>query len=131
MNTKLLRALSLTALGLGLVGCGATTPSSSQEPAEPKTVVVDTSKNAESKSKRELGDAYNMKTSTQGCEYEWYEQAEIIEEAALDKTAQEITALVKNEGDLAGATIYLSNYLAALAKATTYAGLEHVGPQAE
>ena len=85
-------------------------------------------------SKKQLGDKYAMAERNEGqagCTLEWYEQAEIIEEAALDKTAQEITALVKNEGDLAGATIYLSNYLAALAKATTYAGLEHVGPQAE
>ena len=90
MNTKLLRALSLTALGLGLVGCGATNPSSSEEPAAPKTVVVDTSKNAESLSKKELGDAYNMKTYTQGCQWEWYEQAENFEKWTVGKSINDV-----------------------------------------
>ena len=123
MNTKLLRALSLTALGLGLVGCGATTPSSSQEPAEPKTVVVDTSKNADSKSKRELGDAYNMKTNTQGCEYEWYEQAENYEDWAVGKTIAEIRDFAYGPGyqpgtsviaDGVGVTINTANFTGAL-----------------
>ena len=56
MNTKLLRALSLTTLGLTLVACGG-------NPA-PTKVVADTSKNAESLSKKELGDGANKNWST-------------------------------------------------------------------
>ena len=123
MNTKLLRALSLTALGLGLVGCGATTPSSSQEPAEPKTVVVDTAKNADSKSKKELLDAYNMKTYTQGCEWEWYEQAENYEHWTVGKTIAEVRDFAYGPGhqvgvdvidDGVGVTINTDNFTGAL-----------------
>ena len=122
MNTKLLRALSLTALGLGLVGCGATTPSSSQEPAEPKTVVVDTAKNADSKSKKELLDAYGMKNMP-GCEMEWYEQAENYEKWATGKTIAEITDFAYGPGhqvgvdviaDGVGVTINTDNFTGAL-----------------
>lgn len=90
MNTKLLRTLSLAALGLSLVACGATPTSSSQAPAEPKTVVADTSSNAESKSKKELLDDYNMKKFTEGCQWEWYEQAENFENWTIGKTIAEV-----------------------------------------
>ncbi|MCI5744984.1 MAG: hypothetical protein MR270_01725 [Erysipelotrichaceae bacterium] len=82
-----------------------------------------------SKSKKTLGDAYNMKPASQ-IQKEWYEQAAAVEAAAVGKTPAEIKALVKGEGELANATMVVAPYLSALAKATTYADLEHVGPQA-
>ena len=56
------------------------------------------------------------------CTKEWYEQAAIVEKAAEGKTKAEISAFVANEGELAGASITLTNYIKALAKATDYAG---------
>lgn len=85
------------------------------------------------RSKKVLGDEYAMAGKNGGlesCTLEWHEQAAIIEDAALEKTETEIAALVANEGDLAGATITLTNYVKALSKAAKYAVLEHVGPQA-
>ena len=122
MNTKLLRALSLTALGLSLVACGGT-PSSSQQPAAPKSVVADTSKNADSLSKKELLDAYNMKTYTPGCEWEWYEQAENYEKWATGKTIADIKDFAYGPGhevgkdviaDGVGVTINTDNFTGAL-----------------
>lgn len=84
-------------------------------------------------SKNTLGDKYSMAERNggqAGCTLEWYEQAEVIEAASLEKTSTEIAALVGGEGDLATATITLTNYVKALAKAAKYAELEHVGPQA-
>ena len=63
------------------------------------------------------------------CTLEWYEQAAIIEAGALNKTSAEIATLKANTGELAGATITLNSYVAALAKAAKYAEMEHVGPQ--
>ena len=80
------------------------------------------------RSKKVLGDEYGMKgTGTnsatgEACTKEWYEQAAIVEKAAEGKTKTEISAFVANEGELAGATITLTNYIKALAKATDYAG---------
>lgn len=81
--------------------------------------------NGELLSKKVLGDAYAMAERNEGmpgCTKEWYEQAAVIETAAQGKTKDQISALVANEGDLAGATITLTSYLKALAKATDYAG---------
>ncbi len=85
------------------------------------------------KSKKTLGDAYKMAGKNGGnpnCTLEWYEQADIIEKGVVGKTPTEIAALVKNEGDLAGATITVSSYVSGLAKSATYADMEHIGPQA-
>ncbi len=85
------------------------------------------------KSKKTLGDAYAMAKKNGGketCTLEWYEQAAIIESGVVGKTSTEISALEKNKGDLAGATIELDVYLKAFAKAATYADMEHIGPQA-
>ena len=84
-------------------------------------------------SKNTLGDKYAMaerNNGQAGCTLEWYEQAEVIEAAALNKTEAEIAVLKGKEGDLATATITLNSYVKALAKAAKYAELEHVGPQA-
>ena len=80
-------------------------------------------------SKKTLGDAYNMKPASPVGK-EWWEQAAIIEAAAIGKTSAEIAALVKNEGDLVGATMTLDSYTAMLAKSATYAEKELIGPQA-
>ena len=77
-------------------------------------------------SKKDLGDKYAMADRNSGeendCTLEWYEQAAIVEEAAIGCTAEDISNFVANEGDLSGATIALFNYFNALAKATNYAG---------
>ena len=75
-------------------------------------------------SKNTLGDKYAMaerNNGQAGCTLEWYEQADVIENAANGKTASEIAKLVAKEGDLATATITLNNYVKALSKAATYA----------
>lgn len=122
MNTKLLRTLSLAALGLSLVACGATPTSSSQAPAEPKTVVADTSSNAESKSKKELLDAYGMKNNP-GCEMEWYEQAENFEHWTIGKTIAQVRDYAYGPGhqvgvdvieEGVGVTINMGNFTGAL-----------------
>ena len=88
--------------------------------------------NGQLTSKNTLGDKYAMaerNNGQAGCTLEWYEQAEVIEAAALNKTSTEIATLKGKEGELATATITLNNYVAALAKAAKYAEMEHVGPQ--
>ena len=52
---------------------------------------------------------------------EWDEQALVIEAAVVGKTAEQVTALVAGEGELAGATMTVTTYLKAIAKAATYA----------
>ena len=87
-------------------------------------------------SKKSLGDAYAMKgvgtnhETGEVCTLEWYEQAAIIEAAAEGKTEAEISALVANQGDLAGATITLDSYVKAMATSAKYAEMELVSPRA-
>ena len=101
--------------------------------AEDGTMSTDTSskyiENGLVVSKKALGDKYAMKPASPVGK-EWYEQAAIIEAAAIGKTSAEIAALVKNEGDLVGATMTLDSYTAMLAKSATYAEKELIGPQA-
>ena len=52
---------------------------------------------------------------------EWNEQAAVIEAAATGKTAETVKTLVAGEGELAGATMTVTSYLKAIAKAATYA----------
>ena len=49
--------------------------------------------------------------------------------AAIGKTATEIATLVKNEGELVGATMTLDSYVAMLVKAAQYAEKDVIGPQ--
>ena len=81
-------------------------------------------------SKKALGDAYNMRPASP-IGKEWFEQAAVIEAAAIGKTATEIEALVKGEGELAQATMTLDSYTGMLAKSARYAELALIGPQAE
>ena len=84
--------------------------------------------------KNELGDAYGMKAYG-GAKYEWYEQAEALENYAVGKTVEELRAGAVNESgkaadaDLAStATITLGGYVAAIEKAV--ANAQHLGAQA-
>ena len=79
-------------------------------------------------SKKALRDKYGMGVVSP-IGKEWYEQAEVIEAAAIGKTADEIEKLVANEGDLVGATITLKVYVQTLAKAARYSEMELIGPQ--
>lgn len=80
-------------------------------------------------SKKTLGDAYNMRPASPIAK-EWFEQAAVIEAAAIGKTAAEIELLVKGEGELAEATMTLDSYTGMLAKSARYAELALIGPQA-
>ncbi|MDY2575705.1 MAG: hypothetical protein SOW55_07055 [Bacilli bacterium] len=77
------------------------------------------------KSKKVLGDAYAMKPAS-GIKKEWFEQAAVIDAACAGKTATEITALEKGKGELSGATMTVSSYLSAIAKAVNYAPLANI-----
>ena len=71
-------------------------------------------------SKRDLGDDYKMASKNGGnatCTLEWYEQAAIMEEAALGKTSEEIGALKGKEGELASVTITATGLVSTLALA--------------
>lgn len=71
-------------------------------------------------SKRDLGDDYKMASKNGGnatCTLEWYEQAAIMEEAALGKTSEEIGALVGKEGELESVTITATGLISTLALA--------------
>lgn len=100
--------------------------------AEDGTLSTDTSskyiKNGKVVSKKTLGDEYAMRPASPVGK-EWFEQAAIIEAAAIGKTATEIATLVKNEGDLVGATMTLDSYVAMLVKAAQYAEKDVIGPQ--
>lgn len=77
------------------------------------------------KSKYVLGAEYSMAADSP-IGKEWYEQAEVIFAACANKTAAEITALTKGEGELTGATMNVDSYLATIAKAAKYAPLANV-----
>lgn len=71
-------------------------------------------------SKKTLGDDYAMRPASP-IGAEWDEQAAVIEAAAAGKTGAEVKALVAGEGELAGATMTVTSYLNAIAKAADYA----------
>lgn len=82
--------------------------------------------------KKELGDNYNMASygtdlNGDGVVLEWYKQAEVLENACVGKTAQEISALVVNgyqgteEIQKAGCTIGVADMVGATVKASTIA----------
>ena len=94
------------------------------------------------KSKKALGDAYNMSSAVSwgdknkdGVVLEWYVQAALVEAATLGKTADQIKVLVKDEGNgnanaIAQATMNIDMYVSAIARAASYAELALIGPQA-
>ena len=92
--------------------------------AEDGTLALDTAskyvKDGKVVSKKILGDDYAMRPASP-IGAEWDEQALVIEAAVVGKTAEQVTALVAGEGELAGATMTVTTYLKAIAKATTYA----------
>ena len=92
--------------------------------AEDGTLALDTAskyvKDGKVVSKKILGDDYAMRPASP-IGAEWDEQALVIETAVVGKTAEQVTALVAGEGELAGATMTVTTYLKAIAKATTYA----------
>ena len=82
--------------------------------------------------KKELGDNYNMAAygtdaNGDGVVLEWYKQAEVLENACIGKTAQEISALVVNgyqgteDVQKAGCTIAVGDMVGATVKASTIA----------
>ena len=82
--------------------------------------------NAEFKTKRELGDAYNMVAYGQA-KQEWYKQADAFEALIAGKTVAEIKALVAdgNKGTdeviNAGCTIMINDFVSAIEKAAANA----------
>ena len=86
--------------------------------------------NTEFKTKRELGDAYNM-VAYGGAIAEWYAQADAFEALIVGKTVAEIKALViadTNKGNdevvAAGCTIMINEFVAAIEKAVANAKAE-------
>lgn len=85
--------------------------------------------NAEFKTKRELGDAYNM-VAYGGAVQEWYKQADAFEALIVGKTVAEIKALIVegNKGNdevvAAGCTIMIDEFIAAIEKAVANATTE-------
>lgn len=87
---------------------------------------------AEISTKKELGDNYHMASygtdlNGDGVVLEWYKQAEVLENACIGKTANEISALVVNgyqgteEIQKAGCTIAVGDMVGATVKASTVA----------
>lgn len=85
--------------------------------------------NTEFKTKRELGDAYNMVTYGQA-KQEWYKQADAFETLIAGKTIAEVKALVAdgNKGTdeviNAGCTIMINEFVSAIEKAVANAKAE-------
>lgn len=79
--------------------------------------------NAEFKTKREQGDAYNMVTYGQA-KQEWYKQADAFEALIVGKTVADVRGLVVNETNKgtdevinAGCTIMINEFVSAIEKA--------------
>ena len=78
--------------------------------------------NAEFKTKRELGDAYNM-VAYGGAKSEWYAQADAFEALIVGKTINEVKALMAEGGKgtdeviNAGCTIAITDFVAVIEKA--------------
>ena len=86
--------------------------------------------NAEFKTKRELGDAYNMVTYG-GAKAEWYKQADAFEALIVGKTVADVRGLVVNETNKgtdevvnAGCTIMINEFVTAIEKAAANAKVE-------
>lgn len=70
----------------------------------------------EFKTKYELKDDYNMKQAS-GIGKEWYEQADFFANYVVGKTADQVAAIDKNADLIAGCTMDVSGFKAAIAKA--------------
>lgn len=83
--------------------------------------------NAEFKTKRELGDGYNMVAYGQA-KQEWYKQADAFEALIVGKTIADVRGLVVNESNKgtdevvnAGCTIMINDFVTAIEKAAANA----------
>lgn len=83
--------------------------------------------NAEFKTKREMGDAYNMVAYGQA-KQEWYKQADAFEALIVGKTIADVRGLVVNESNKgtdevvnAGCTIMINDFVTAIEKAAANA----------
>lgn len=87
--------------------------------------------NPEAKTKREMGDDYNMVTYGNAVQ-EWYKQADAFEGVVAGKTIDEVKALVAegNKGNdeviAAGCTIMIHEFVGAIEKACKMAGESNV-----
>ena len=88
----------------------------------------------EFKSKKELGDDYGMRATSEqiGIGKEWYEQAEFLEDYFVGMTADEVAGVKADDADvLTGATITIDEFQKAMANAWTHAadveGVEKIG----
>ncbi len=90
---------------------------------------ITSDKNAEIKTKNELGDAYGMVAYGQA-KYEWYVQAKALADFAIGKTVKQLkegaidetTGKAPEGSDLAStATIYLAGYVSAIERAVSKA----------
>ena len=80
-------------------------------------VRIDELENGKTASKKDLGNKYNMKSSSK-ISAEWFEQIDYLEHELVGKTAEEIAGLKADDADItAGCTVYVGNYLAAVVKA--------------
>lgn len=124
MNKKLLRALSVTALGLALVACGGTESSASSSAGSSassnsevaKSIKLNAAKTSVKdagekivETKQELHDRYGMSTAEQG---EWWFQENAYEAFTNDKTIATVTGTTVDA--ITGVSIKLDNFTGAL-----------------
>lgn len=80
-------------------------------------VRIDEIENGKTQSKKDMGDAYGM-VAFGGASAEWYEQIAHLERELIGKTVEEVTETDVDDADIkAGCTIYIGNYLGAVALA--------------
>lgn len=89
--------------------------------------------NTDFKTKKELKDEYNMKEAS-GIGKEWYEQAKVIEEYVIGKTADEVEGIAVDEDTrptdtdlLSSVTVKIGGYVEAIAEAAR--GAKDIGTQ--
>lgn len=84
-----------------------------------------TAENQVFKSKKVLGEGYAMRGASP-TRAEWFEQAAAIEADVIGMNVADLAA----KTEFAGATITVTSYASAIARAAEYATKEHIGPQA-
>lgn len=81
-------------------------------------VAISLDETKEGKSKKELGDKYNMKSQSKKAKKEWYEQVEFLEnyikKNGLDKVEMNDAGYPVNDDVLAGCTINIKNLILSL-----------------
>ena len=78
---------------------------------------IDEFDEAKEASKKDLGDKYGM-VAYGGAKAEWDEQIAHLERTLVGKKIDEVTGITKDDADVsAGCTVYVGNYVAAVAKA--------------